>query len=127
MSGNIGYIKNKNITEKDYKRVDMKDADFTSNAPDISNSIEISKKNLSNSNLINFSARKEKIQNIISDIVSSGKLTVNLNLSEVEVENEKLQRFVIELMPRLKEIGAKISLTNNSILSNDFLTEIGLS
>ena len=62
----------------------------------------------------------------ISDIISKGKFTVNLNLEDVEVVQEKLERFIIEFTPRLKEIGGSIVVTNNNILDNGFLAQNGL-
>ncbi len=126
MNGNFGYIKTKKITEKETKRTSMEDGDFTSNVSDIFSAIEINKNTLKLENLNDFAKRKETVSNIISDIISKGKFTVNLNLENVEAPREKLERFVIELLPRLKEIGGNVVVTNNNILDSSFLVQNGL-
>ena len=78
--GDIGYIKNKNVTEKVYKRTSMKDENFSSNVVDISNSIEINKSKIKTENISNFEARRNVIEEIISNIISKEKFTVNINL-----------------------------------------------
>ncbi len=103
----------------------MNDEDFTSREPDLANAIEVGSSTVKNENLTDFSVRKNIVQQIISDIVSKEKYTVNLNLSNVDVEVSKLERFIIELIPRLKEIGANINITGNNILSAEFLQTNG--
>lgn len=126
MNGNFGYIKTKKLKDKEVKRTSMREDDFTSNVSDISSAIEIKKNVLTHENLNDFTKRKEAISKIISDIISKGKFTVNLNLEDVEVVQEKLERFIIEFTPRLKEIGGSIVVTNNNILDNGFLAQNGL-
>lgn len=125
--GNIGYVKEKNVTEKEYVRINMEESDFTSNDADINNSIEINKTNITAENLKDFASRKEIVESIISKMISNEKYTVNLNLKDVEVEEELLERFIIELIPRLKEIGGNVVLTNNSIISSEFINENNIS
>lgn len=126
MNGNFGYIKTKKITEKEYKRTSMEEKDFTSKVSDITDSIEIKETLLKPEKLNNFTERKDTISNIISEVISKEKFTVNLNLKNVSVQTDKLERFVIELIPRLKEIGGNIVITNNDILSSTFLGQNGL-
>lgn len=123
MSGNFGYIKTKKLESKEYKRTAMNDEDFTTNRPDASNAIKVSSTIIKLENMENYASRKETIQKIISDIISKEKFTVAIDLKDVNVEEECLKRFVIELLPRLREIGGSITITNNNILSNDFLLE----
>lgn len=118
-----GYVKKKTLTEKETIRTQMQDTDFTANTPDISNAVEINKEKLTPENLQTFSQRKLLIEQAISDIISQSKHTVILNLGEVAVERNKIERLVIELIPRLKELGASVAITNNSILSTEFLQE----
>ncbi|MCI8396358.1 MAG: SH3 domain-containing protein [Clostridia bacterium] len=118
-----GYIKKKDVTEKESQRTKMEDIDFTTNTPDISNAVEINKEKLTPENLQNFSQRKMIVEQAISDIISQSKHTVILNLQEVVVETNKMERLVIELMARLKEIGASVAITNNNIISSEFLLE----
>ena len=101
----------------------MEDIDFTTNTPDISSAVEINKEKLTPENLQNFSQRKMIVEQAISDIISQSKHTVILNLQEVVVETNKMERLVIELMARLKEIGASVAITNNNIISSEFLLE----
>lgn len=126
MNGNFGYIKTKKITEKEFKRTSMEEKDFTSKVSDITDSIEIKENILKPEKLNNFTERKNTISHIISEIISKEKFTVNLNLKNVNVQTDKLERFVIELIPRLKEIGGNIVITNNDILSSTFLGQNGL-
>lgn len=121
--GNMGYIKNKKVTDKECKRVKMNDDEFYSGVADISNSIEVNKTKLSNDKLNNYNNRTNIVENIISDMISKSKFTININLKDVNVETRYLERLVIELLPRIKEIGGKVMLTNNNILSSDFVAE----
>lgn len=123
MIGNFGYVKSKNITEKEYKRQTMNDMGVSANTSDISNSIEITKDSLNIDSLNNFNSRKDIVEKIISDIISKEKFTVNINLENVDVDEKYLERFIIELKPRLKEIGANMEVTNNATLSDNFLEE----
>ena len=126
MNGNFGYIKTKKITEKEFKRTSMEEKDFTSKVSDITDSIEVKENLLKPEKLNTFNERKDTISNIISEVISKEKFTVNLNLKNVNVQGNKLERFVIELIPRLKEIGGSIVITNNDILSSTFLGQNGL-
>ena len=101
----------------------MQDIDFTSNIQDLANSINLGNTTLIYDNLKDFSSRKVIVENIIRDVISSEKFTVDINLEEVNVETEVLERFIIELIPRLKAIGGNIVITNNSILSSEFLNK----
>ena len=123
MNGEFGYIKAKYLTEKHSKRASMDEIDFGTNKPNIENSVEVTNAVIKDENLENFASRKKQVEKIISDVVSKEKYTVNINLKDVNVEAKKLERFIIELMPRLREIGTSICITNNNILSNEFLAE----
>lgn len=121
--GNIGYIKENKIGEKIYNRKNMEESDFTANTANIDNSIEITKKTLTADNLNDFTSRKKVVEDIVSKAIAQEKYTINLNLKDVNIEEEKIERFVIELIPRLKEIGGNVLITNNDILSETFLNE----
>lgn len=103
----------------------MNDEDFMSREPDLANAVNVDSSTIKNENLTDFSTRKNIVQQIISDMVSKEKYTVNLNLTNVDVQVSKLERFVIELMPRLREIGASINITGNNILGAEFLQSNG--
>lgn len=111
---NIGYVKDSDVTNRTEVRKNMEDSDFTSNEPDINNSIELNSKTITQETLKDFSSRKKIVEDTISKVISKEKYTVNLNLDKVEVSEEKLERFVIELIPRLKEIGVSVAITNKN-------------
>ena len=121
--GDIGYIQKKNLSEENQVRSDMEDLDFTNNTKNLEKSIEINKKTLTVEALKDFSSRKEVVEDIIKKIIAGEKFTVNINLDGADIEEMNLERFIIELIPRLKEIGGNIVVTNNEILSKKFLSE----
>lgn len=126
--GNIGYIQEKNTTDKETKRTNMEDSDFSSKDADINNAIEITNETIKADNLQNFDSRKEVIEEIILDVIAKEQYTVNLNLENVNLDTTYLERFVIELIPRLREIGGSVLITNNNnnILSNEFVSKFSL-
>lgn len=95
-------------------------------AENLFNAIEVDSEDISNETIANFAERKKIVEKVISDIVANQKLTVKVNLKNVNVDNQKLERFIIELIPRLREIGATVDITNNNILSDSFIKEMGL-
>lgn len=95
-------------------------------AENLFNAIEVSSDDIKNETITNFEERKKIVEKVISDIVTNQKLTVKVNLKDVNVDTQKLERFIIELIPRLREIGATMDVTNNSILSDNFIKEMGL-
>ena len=121
-NGNFGYIKENAITEKNQIRLNMEDDNSNSNPIDLENSIEINKKDLTTAKLENFDKRRTLASDLVNKMISKETFTVKMNLKDVNVENEKLERFIIELLPRIKEIGGTLVVTNNSILGQDFLT-----
>lgn len=123
MIGNIGYVKNKDISDKEIKRVNMQRMEFSSNEPDFDNAITLDNKTITREAIDNFSKRKEIIEKIINEAITKEKYTVVIDLENVDVEEKKLERFSIELMPRLREIGGCLYLTNNRILSDEFLSK----
>lgn len=125
--GNIGFVKIKEVSEKKQIRINMEDSDFSSKEPDLDNSIELTYRSLKTDNLKDFSSRKKIVDDTISSIISKEKYTVKLNHSKVEVESKYLERFIIELIPRLKEIGASLAVVNNEdILNEKFLRDMNL-
>lgn len=101
----------------------MEETQETLKTEDSSNAIEIKNDILTKEALNNFNERKKIVQKIISQIIEKENFTVNINLQDSIIEKEKLERFIIELMPRLREIGGKLIITNNAILNNTFLEE----
>lgn len=71
--GEIGYINKKQVTEKETKRTNMEDEDFTGSIPDVSNSVEINKEKLNLENLKNFSQRKNIVEQGVTDLIQERK------------------------------------------------------
>ena len=126
--GNIGYVKIKEVSEKKQIRINMDESDFSTKETDLNNAIELTSRSLKTDNMKDFSSRKKIIEDTISSIISKEKYTVKLNLKNVEVESKLLERFIIELIPRLKEIGASLAITNNdALLTDNFLQSMNLN
>jgi len=106
--GNIGYIKEKNVSDKNQKRINMNNENLTDKVPDLNNCVELNNKTLTNENLRDFIERKKIIEDTISKVISKEKYTVYLNIEKTDVDSELLSRFIKELKPRLKEIGGSI-------------------
>ena len=104
----------------------MGEMGLITNTPDISNAIEINNTTLNSDNLKNFDTRKIIVEQVISDIMANEKFTVNVNLENVNINQKQIERFIIELIPRLKEIGVSVIITNNNILSSEFLSKKGI-
>ena len=97
--------------------------DSVSNIGNIEDSIEINSSKITTENMSNFDLRKAVVEEVIGNILSNGKFTVNINLGGVSVEKNQIERFILELLPRLREIGGKVVITNNNILDNSFLKD----
>lgn len=126
MNGNFGFLKTKKLKDKETKRTCMNEEDFALSKSDLNNMITITNTMIKQEELIDFKSRKEMIQKIIAEMVKQEKFTVNLNLEKVEVSTENLERLLIELIPRLKELGGHLVITNNHILNSTFLSEQGI-
>lgn len=124
--GNIGFVKEKNVTNKEKIRTNMEEDDFSSKVADTNNAIEINEKIITPDNISNFNNRKKAIEEIISNAISKEKYTINLNLQKVNVEERLLERLILELIPRLKEIGGSVIVTNNNILNSTFISDNNL-
>lgn len=126
--GNIGLVKSSDVSEKKQIRIDMNDSDFTSKEPDLDNAIELTYRSLKTDNMKDFSSRKKIVEDTISSILSKEKYTVKLNFNKVEADSKLLERFIIELTPRLKEIGGSLAIINNDgLLSDKFLQSMNLN
>lgn len=99
----------------------MEESKLLKGNENIIDSITIDANMLSDGKIDNFALRKEIIEKVIGEIMSKSKFSVNINLNNVNVDASKVERFVIEIIPRLKEIGASLVITNNNILSSEFL------
>ena len=124
--GKFGYVKEKDLSEKEQKRAKMEETDFTSKTPDKENALEIGKSTITSEKIDKFSDREKIVEDIIGQVISKEKFTVNINLKDIDVPKEKIERFIIEIIPRLKEIGGSVIVTNNSILDSEFIKEFNL-
>ena len=123
MMEKFGYIKTKKLGEKENVRSDLFEEELSLGTPDPTNAIELNSLKINNDNLKDFSVRKNLIDEVITNIVKDNKLTVVINLSDVNIEKNYLERLIIELIPRLKEIGGALQITNNNILNSEFLNK----
>ncbi len=121
-----GYVKTKNLTEIETKRSDFTESDISLGKVNLENAIEFNNEKLNSETLHNFDSRKAVVDEIILNILKDDKFTVVLDLGAVSVPKDKMERFIIELIPRLKEIGAGLEIKNNNILSSDFLSKNGI-
>ena len=126
MMARYGYVKTKNLTEIETKRGDFTESDISLGRVNLVNAIEFNNEKLNSETLHNFDSRKAVVDEIILNILKDDKFTVVLDLGAVSVPKDKMERFIIELIPRLKEIGAGLEIKNNNILSSDFLSKNGL-
>ena len=124
-NGNIGYAKKEKFSDIQVERTAMQD--FTNGTKDTENSLEINSKKIKDENLIDFTARKKVVEDIVKDAIDKEKYTININLKDITVNKENLERFIIELIPRLNSIGGSIIITNNNILDNEFLNKYDLN
>lgn len=125
--GKQGYIKQNKLSDKEYKRMNMNEDYFAPNVADPNNAIKITKKTIKSESISNFSNRKNTISKMLEDCVSKGKYTINLDLKDIGVQTDKLERLILELIPRLKELGGAVMITNNNgILSDSFLSQNNL-
>ena len=49
---------------------------------------------------------------------------ININLNNISIDSEYIERFIVEIVPRFREIGKSTVVTNNTILSDDFLKSV---
>ena len=125
--GNIGLVKSSEVSEKKQIRVDMNDSDFTNKDIDLDNAIELTYRSLKTENLEDFSSRKKIVEDTVSSVISKEKYNVKIIFNNVEVDTNLIERFLIELIPRLKEIGCKLAVINyENILSEKFLQKMNL-
>lgn len=122
----FGYVKTKSLSEKQTKRSDFLENDISLGTVKLDNSIEFNNEKINSETLNNYDARRMLADEIISKIISDDKFTVVLDLNSVNVKKDKMERFIIEIIPKLKEIGAALEIKNNDILSNKFLEKHGL-
>lgn len=85
--------------------------------PTLTNNVEVS------NSLRTYSERNKIINNIYYTLVDYQFLGVNINFPKIDDVNS-FNRFIIELTPRLKELGLKIAITYNKNIDKEKLKDV---
>lgn len=80
MTGKSGYVKDKDLSQKEIKRTNMMRPDFSSSNPDLENAVVANKNVITEEALSSFSDRKKVVDKIINEIISKERFTVNIDL-----------------------------------------------
>lgn len=121
--GKIGYLKESDITDLTYIRQNMESNTLNNN--NAYNIKDIVVKDLNKEEMINYVQREQIIEKLIDSIMLDTSLNaVNINLGQINDDSELYLRFIIELIPRLKEIGIKVYITNNEIIDTGIINKI---
>lgn len=73
--------------------------------------------------LLNYTDRNKVINDLYKKLVDYQFSGININFKKIDDVNS-FNRFVIELTPRLKELGIKVAVTNNKTIDKDKLSEV---
>lgn len=73
--------------------------------------------------LLNYPDRNKVINDLYKKLVDYQFSGININFKKIDDVNS-FNRFVIELTPRLKELGIKVAVTNNKTIDKDKLSEV---
>ena len=80
MTGKSGYVKDKDLFQKEIKRTNMMRPDFSSSNPDLENAVVANKNVITEEALSSFIDRKKVVDKIINEIISKERFTVNIDL-----------------------------------------------
>ena len=80
MTGKSGYVKDKDLSQKEIKRTNMMRPDFSSSNPDLENAVVANKNVITEEALSSFIDRKKVVDKIINEIISKERFTVNIDL-----------------------------------------------
>jgi hypothetical protein len=83
----------------------------------LSNDIEVS------NSLLTYTSRNKVINELYKKMVEYQFSGINIDFKKIDDLNS-FNRFIIELTPRLKELGIKVSVTNNENIDKDKLSKI---
>lgn len=83
----------------------------------LGNSIDVS------NSLLTYTDRNKIINALYQKLVEYQFSGVNVNFDKIDDVNS-FNRFIIELTPRLKELGIKVAVTNNEIIDKDKLSKV---
>ena len=112
--GKIGYIKTNNLKQNYTVREKMTLNNTINNESEILN---ITLSNYTN-NISTYEERLKIIEDILNKSLSEEKTGICIN---VDIQNEETDKFLIEIIPRLKEIGIKVSLQNQETINKKIL------
>lgn len=73
--------------------------------------------------LLNYTDRNKVINDLYKKLVDYQFTGININFKKIDDVNS-FNRFVIELTPRLKELGIKVAITNNKMVDKDKLSKV---
>ena len=83
----------------------------------LENNVDVSK------SLMTYTDRNKVINGLYKKLVEYQFSGVNINFKKIDDVNS-FNRFIIELTPRLKELGIKVSITNNEFVDKDKLGKV---
>ena len=118
-NGKIGFVKQNNLTNYYNVRQSM---DLNSNTSDNYYWKEV--KLADNTNLDSIEYRKMWIENAIQDIITNEEDGICINFENIKNYEEKYLRLLIELAPRLREVGKKTAVKNNKIINTQKVLQI---
>lgn len=120
--GSVLNIEGNNIIIKDLLKITdegilLKNTEFTDeNSVIIWSNLEIE-----NADISNYDNRTKLIKNIISMVMKNNIRGINISVTS---DDKNLERFIIELAPRLKEIGVSINIVVQNSINEEPYTNI---
>ena len=120
--GSVLNIEGNNIIIKDLLKITnegilLKNTEFTDE-----NSIIIwSNLEIENADISNYDNRTKLIKNIVSMVMKNNIKGINISVTS---DDKNLKRFIIELAPRLKEIGVSTNIVVQNSINEELYTNI---
>lgn len=121
--GNIGYIKNRKVSDVEVLREDWIEEKF--DASDLENTDKIlfvtnEKLNITNIStaFATYAQRNQIIQTIYNEVMQNQYKGVCIDLEQIDDVNS-FYRFLIELSPKFKESGLKVGVKENSLIDQE--------
>lgn len=127
-TGNIGYVKNKKVSNIEVLREDWIEENVVES--DFENSSDMFTINQENAGITNISnslttylQRNQVINKIYADMMQSGKRVLCIDFQNIDDRN-CFYRFVIELVPKFKESGMKVCVKLTPQIEEDKIKDI---
>ena len=117
--GKIGYVKEKNLKNEYNVRQSMEKETVSATNYKWK---EIRVNELDN--LENIESRKEQIEKIVEDIMLGEEDGICLDFDSITEYQDKYFRFIVELAPRIREVGKKTMVKNNQIMNEQTILKI---